>query len=93
MDKPDIDFTYESVTFVGCDGAGNMVFRPKTMSVSSWTKFWDSVKSMGDIDHSKMREELMEAKEEIKGLEDAIKDLEGEIKYLREMAHNLENEP
>ena len=86
MDKPDIDFTYESVTFVGCDGAGNMVFRPKTMSVSSWTKFWDSVKSMGDIDHSKMREELREAREEIKELEEEISDLEQRI-------FQLENEP
>ena len=82
MDKPEIKITYESVTFVGCEGSGNHLFRPHSMSVSQWTRFWEAVQAMDAIESERLREELKEAKEEIASLEREVEDLEERISEL-----------
>lgn len=83
MNKPDIIKSYESVTFVGCQGSGNIIFRPKAISATQWLEFWESLES---DDPKKLRKELEEANEEIACLKAEISDLEQRV-------YELESEP
>jgi hypothetical protein len=75
MDKPEMRITYESVTFPDCEVAGNMLFRPKLMSVSQWMRFWENVQELGPIEVSRLREQMKDYREEIKELRGTIDDL------------------
>lgn len=86
MDKPDFNVNYESVIFEGCDGSGNIIFRPKAMSALQWVKFWENIQTYDPLAESSAREKLKEALEQIKELECEIKDLEQQI-------YRLESEP
>lgn len=86
MDKPIIEATHESVKFEGCSAAGNIIFRPKTMSAMQWLEFWETIQTMELNDSKKAQRELDEANEEIALLKAEISDLEQRI-------FQLENEP
>lgn len=76
MDKPIIEATYESVKFEGCSAAGNIIFRPKSMSAMQWLSFWESIETLDLKDSSNLQRELNEANEEIAFLKAEISDLE-----------------
>jgi hypothetical protein len=85
MEKPDITYTYESVTFKGCESSGTNIFRPKTMSVSEWLSFWDVATK---VDFKK----IPHMDQKIKELELEVQDLVNAISDLEERLYKAENE-